>query len=154
MPLFPNSSNDPGGSAILLSVKPRFADLIVSGEKRVEFRRTAPSIAVGTIVVYASAPTSAIVAIVPVRQTVYASVSKLWAISRELGGGLTRDELRNYFNNRDNGYAFLLGEVHAYVRPIRPDRIVHDFRAPQSFRYLSPVELRRAINLVSQKKRA
>jgi predicted transcriptional regulator len=154
MPLFPSLLNDPSGSAILLSVKPRFADLIVAGEKRVEFRRAAPSIEVGVIVVYASAPTSAIVAIVPVQQTVYASVSNMWAISRELGGGLTRDELRDYFTSRDNGYAFLLGDVRAFPKPIRPDSIVHGFRAPQSFFYLSPAELGRAIKLLSPRKKS
>ncbi len=153
MPLFPSSLNDPAGSAILLSVKPRFANLIVAGEKRVEFRRAAPSNEVGIIVVYASAPTSAIVAMVPVLQTVYASVNKLWTISRELGGGLARDELRDYFADRESGYAFLLGDVRAYAKPVRPESIVYDFRAPQSFCYLSPAELGRAIKLFSTKKR-
>jgi predicted transcriptional regulator len=77
----------------------------------------------------------------------------LWAISRELGGGLTRDELRDYFANRDSGYAFLLDNVRTFPKPIRPDAVVRDFRAPQSFCYLSPTELARAIKLLSPKKR-
>lgn len=153
MSLFPSSLNDPAGSTILLSVKPRFTDLVVTGEKRVEFRRTAPAAEVGIIVVYASAPTSAIVAMVPVQQTVYTSIKKLWGLSRDLYGGLTRNGLRDYFADRDNGFTFLLGDVRVYPKPLRPDSIVHDFRAPQSFCYLSPAEIGRAVKLLSVQKR-
>lgn len=145
------SLNDHGGSAILLSVKPRFADLIVAGEKRVEFRRAVPSAEIGLIVVYSSAPTKAIVAVATVKATVCHRMTKLWAISRELGGGLTRAELHQYFSNRDSGYAILLDEVYALPQPISPASFIQDFRAPQSFRYLSATELDSAFKALGRK---
>lgn len=48
--------------ALFVSVKPRFAEKILAGEKSVELRRVRPSVTPGTLVIfYASSPTREVV---------------------------------------------------------------------------------------------
>lgn len=148
MNLFQEFSQQPTGSAILLSVKPKFADLIVDGSKLVELRRTVPAQTVGTIAIYSSSPVQAIVALADVKETIEASPTKLWAIAKDNGGGLTRAELMDYFDSKKTGFAILLQNVRVYGRPVQPTKLFEPFSAPQSFRYLTPKELKKLEQLL------
>jgi predicted transcriptional regulator len=148
MTLFPEFSNSHNGSAILLSVKPKFADLIVDGSKLVELRRTIPAQAVSTIAIYSSSPVQAIVALADVKETIEASPTKLWAIAKANGGGLTRAELMDYFHSKRTGFAIMLQNVRVYEKPVLPTKIFKPFSAPQSFRYLMTKELKRLEQLL------
>ena len=148
MTLFPKFSDSHNGSAILLSVKPKFADLIVDGSKLVELRRTVPAQTVGTIAIYSSSPVQAIVALADVRETIEASPTKLWAIAKDNGGGLTRAELMDYFDSKRTGFAIMLQNVRVYEKPVLPTKIFKPFSAPQSFRYLTPKELKKLEQLL------
>lgn len=138
---FSESSPPPGARAVLLSVKPRYADQIVDGTKQVEFRRIWAHEPVHWIAIYSSSPTQKIVGIVEVESVVAASASTLWTLNGTRGGGLTRTELRSYFSGKATGYAVMLGRVLRPEVPIEPAKIVQGFRAPQSFRYLTNAEV-------------
>ena len=140
---FPESSPPPGGRAVLLSVKPRYADPIVAGTKRVEFRRVWAHEPVHWIAIYSSSPAQQIVGVVEVESVVVASASTLWKLNGSRGGGLTRTELRSYFAGKPKGYAVMLGQVLRPQVPIEPAKIVYGFHAPQSFRYLTESEVLR-----------
>ena len=148
MNLFQEFLQQPTGSAILLSVKPKFADLIVDGSKLVELRRTVPAQTVGTIAIYSSSPVQAIVALADVIETIEASPTKLWAIAKDNGGGLTRAELMDYFHSKRTGFAIMLQNVRVYEKPVLPARVFKLFSAPQSFRYLTPKELKKLEQLL------
>lgn len=137
---FQKCSPSLSGSAILLSIKPYYADLILAGTKMAEFRRSAPSQLVSKIVIYCSAPVQAIVAIVDVSQTIKGSPSVLWPIARDNGGGLTRSELRAYFTGKDKGYAFMLHNLRVFEKPVDPRTFFKEFTPPQSFKYLTERE--------------
>lgn len=148
MTLFPEFSDSHNGSAILLSVKPKFANLIIDGSKQVELRRTVPAQTVGTIAIYSSSPVQAIVALADVKETIEASPTKLWAIAKDNGGGLTRAELMDYFHSKKTGFAIMLQNVRVYEKPVLPTKIFKAFSAPQSFRYLMPKELKKLEQLL------
>ncbi len=148
MNLFQEFSQQPTGSAILLSVKPKFASLIVNGCKMVELRRTVPAQTVGTIAIYSSSPVQAIVALADVKETIETSPSKLWAIAKDNGGGLTRAELIDYFDSKKTGFAIILQNVRVYGKPVQPVKVFKPFSAPQSFRYLTPKELKKLEQLL------
>jgi predicted transcriptional regulator len=148
MTLFPEFSDSHNGSAILLSVKPKFANLIVDGSKLVELRRTVPAQTVGTIAIYSSSPVQAIVALADVKETIEASPTKLWTIAKDNGGGLTRAELMDYFHSKRTGFAIMLQNVRVYEKPVLPTKIFKPFSAPQSFRYLTPKELKKLEQLL------
>jgi predicted transcriptional regulator len=124
-------------------VKPRYADLILAGSKRVEFRRVWAAEPVHWIAIYSSSPIRQIVGVIEVKSVVAASPTVLWQLTGNLGGGLTRDELRGYFAGRDIGFALLLGRRLLPPQPIAPSKFSSSFRAPQSFRYLTDTELKR-----------
>lgn len=151
MTLFPDCSDSPSGSAILLSVKPKFADLIVAGSKRVELRRSVPAQPVGTIALYSSSPVQAIVALVDVRETIEASPAKLWGLAKDNGGGLTKAELHAYFQLKMTGFALLLENVRVFEKPINPKKMFKVFTPPQSFKYLSAKELQKLVALLDPK---
>jgi predicted transcriptional regulator len=135
-------------------VKPRFADLIVAGSKLVELRRKVPAQTVGTIAIYSSSPVQAIVALADVKETIEASPTKLWAIAKINGGGLTRAELMDYFESKKTGFSLMLENVRVYGKPVQPTKIFKPFSAPQSFRYLTPKELKKLEQiLVSEAKK-
>lgn len=142
MTLFPECSQPQGGRAVLLSIKPKYSDLILSREKLVEFRRSWAREDVGLVVIYASSPQQRLVATVPVQEVIHASPSKLWEYCRSHGGGLTRRELFDYFSGKSKGYAVILGKVKKMRKPIDPGSLIENFSPPQSFRYLTAVELK------------
>lgn len=138
----------------MLSVRPRFADQIVSGTKRVEFRRTWAAEPVSVLAIYSTAPVQRILGLAFVQEVIEASPSKLWHYASELGGGLTKRELFDYFDGRETGFAVLVKRVELMRTPLDPVELCGDFRAPQSFRYLTSREVRnlaqRARRLMSQ----
>lgn len=125
---------------VLISIHPRFVDLILKGDKRVEFRRSWAKEPVDRLVIYATAPVMRVVAVVPVLEVLCLSVSGLWEIAKEHGGGLTREELRQYFKGKDKGFGIRLGHVTKLQGPLQHSRTFPAFRPPQSFRYLTSAE--------------
>ena len=126
----------------MLSIKPKYANLILAGEKRVEFRRVWAAEEVGLIAIYASAPVQRIVALVNVDEVVYASPTRLWAYCTNKGGGLTRNELKSYFDGKANGYAVMIGNLRRMKKKVDPHSLFTNFSAPQSFRYLTRSEVK------------
>ncbi|MGK5048867.1 ASCH domain-containing protein [Janthinobacterium sp. GB4P2] len=149
-----NCSQSPTGSSILISIKPRYADLILAGSKRVELRRAAPTQAIKAMAIYSSSPIQAIVALVEIVEVIEASASRLWEIARDNGGGLTRSELRDYYSGKKTGFAFMLGKVRQFDNPIKPRIIFSKFTPPQSFRYLTPDELKKLEKLLIKRKKS
>lgn len=148
MTLFPEYSNTHNGSAILLSVKPKFANLIVAGSKLVELRRTIPAQNIGTIAIYSSSPVQMIIALADVKEIIEASPTKLWDISKGSGGGLTKAELFAYFDSKKTGFAIMLENVRVYDKLVKPTKVFKPFSAPQSFRYLTLKELKKLEQLL------
>lgn len=143
MPPSPKFSALPGGRTILLSIKPKYADLILAGSKRVEFRRSWAAQEVTAVVLYSSSPIQKLVGVAKVESVISASPTALWQTCQERGGGLTRDELRSYFAGKGKGIAVFLGEVSTLPSQVDPHDIFDHFVPPQSFRYLDPSECRK-----------
>lgn len=124
------------GDSVLLSLHPRHAQKILSGEKRLEFRRSWASREVSRVVIYVTVPVKKIVAIATVKEVHYGSPTALWDLAKKIGGGLTRRELYDYLAGREAGYAIELEDVKQFVPALETHQIFNDFRPPQSFSYL------------------
>jgi predicted transcriptional regulator len=96
--------------AALISIHPNYAQKIVSGEKRVEFRRCWAVHPVHSVLVYATFPTQRFVAIAEIKRITFACPTKLWKISKSVGGGISREKLFEYLIGKDEAVAieFLL----------------------------------------------
>lgn len=134
-----------GGRAVLLSIKPRYAELILAGSKTVELRRSWPSNDVGVMVLYASAPVQKLVGIAYVKRVEELNIDELWTLAQARGGGVTKEELVEYFEGKRSAYGIIIEGVRTAVRQVEPKRLFPDFVPPQSFLYLKPLEFRRVL---------
>lgn len=126
---------------LLVSIRPRFADLLFDGLKTVELRRVRPRVASGTgVIIYASSPVCQIVGTASVAAIHEADPPSIW----ERHGprtGLHRSEFDYYFAGTDVAIGIELTETCrlACPRPLAELRREDaSFRPPQSFRYLEP----------------
>jgi len=129
---------------VLLAIKPRFADLIVSGRKVIEVRRGGTSIRIGDVLVlYKSSPDRTVCATCSVASVETLSVRV--AMSTLNGNtGLSKQELAAYL--RGAGKVTLLGleSVLCLSRPIplkQLRRLKKNIVIPQSYRFLRPTEV-------------
>ena len=129
-------------SALFVSIKPRFAEKILAGEKAVELRRVRPNEAVpGTMVVlYASSPICEVVGTGRIRRIEEGSPTAIW--ERHRGQlGLPRSEYRSYFAGASQAVGILLEDVRPLRRRVPLAALrerLSGFEPPQSFRYLDP----------------
>lgn len=128
-------------NAALISIHPGYAEKIISGEKRLEFRRSWAVSPVDLLVIYATAPVQRVVALAEVGQVIRGSKTKLWELARDDGGGISRRKLFAYLDGKQNGIALQLLRRLKIGDGIDPHAIFGPgFRPPQSFRYLMPGE--------------
>ncbi len=121
--------------SVLLSIKPKYADLIFSGEKQYEFRRaifkTRP---VTKIVVYASSPISKIIGEFEIDKVLTLEIADLWSQTMKFSG-INKDFYDSYFIGKDIGHAIKVKKPKKY----KVHKELKDFnikKAPQSFTYL------------------
>ena len=121
---------------VLISLKPKHADCIFSGNKTVELRKRRPRIEPGTSVwIYATAPIAALKGCARLERIVSGTPAAIW---KEFGTstGVSKNEFDKYFVNRKSAHALVLGDVKILKRPVRLKsmrRLVQGFHPPQFF---------------------
>jgi predicted transcriptional regulator len=124
---------------ILLSIKPRFARAILSGEKTVELRRTMPRARVGTrVLVYSSTPEKALIGTAIVADVQKGTRSGIW---RRFGraAAVSRREFMTYFDGAGRAVAIVLAKPSPLPEPVplaELRRRAPGFHPPQSYRYV------------------
>ena len=128
-------------NAALISIHPQYVEKILSGEKRLEFRRGWTRTPVDFLVIYATNPIQQIVAIAELGEVIQGTKTKLWELARDKGGGISRRKLFAYMEGKKQGVALELIRTLRIVEGINPSTLLgDDFHPPQSFRYLSKEE--------------
>ena len=122
--------------AALMSIHPEFARRIVGGEKLVEFRRRSAARDVSHILVYATAPVSAVVAVAEIERVERASPSILWESFGNVGG-IERGVFLRYYAGVTEGIAYVIGRVWSCAVPLALGRFGLPRSAPQAFQYVS-----------------
>lgn len=120
----------------LISIRPCFVEKILSGEKRLEFRRSWAAEPVDVLVIYSSSPTQKIVGTVNVAGITEGSPTALWKLAKKKGGGVTRQLIYDYFEGKKTGFAIEIADIFEFEYPVDPKKVFKGFFAPQSFRYL------------------
>ena len=141
-------SDFPNQIRALLSVKPKYADAILSGEKKYEFRRTIFSRHVDIVLIYVTAPVRRVIAEFDVLSVASESLKTLWKKTQK-HAGIDEDSFFSYFEGLQTGYAIRIGEVRQYIEPFCPIRRL-GVRPPQSFIYLENSEEKDWLNLVGK----
>ena len=125
----------------LISIHPGYVDKIISGEKKLEFRRSWASSYVNYLAIYATSPIKKIVAFAEIGQVIRGSKTKLWGLSQQKGGGISRRKLFEYLAGKKEAVALELKRKIQLEKEIDPTDIFGDvFHPPQSFRYLTDKE--------------
>lgn len=124
-------------SVVLLPIQPRYANPILDGVKRVEFRKRAFRREVSHVVVYSSSPVKQVVGFFEILGIDEAPPAQLWSRYSHVGAILKEDYDR-YFSRCDDGVAIRVGKVHVFKKPFPLGDISPELRAPQSYAYLSP----------------
>jgi predicted transcriptional regulator len=123
--------------ALLLSVKPQYADLILDGRKTVELRRTCPSLPAGaSVVLYGSSPMRAILGTATLDAVECETPAQLWKSVGHLTG-IGFEQFAAYFADTSVAYGLRL----IAPRPCEPlplqELRQHGLEPAQSWRYLT-----------------
>ena len=130
----------------LMSINPQYASLILTGEKRVEFRKRRINPRVSHIVIYATSPVKKIIGYFKVKKIEEESPTKLWKRYREIGG-IDATIFKKYYSNCIQGVAIEVGKVYSFGDPLPISVLGKSYSPPQSFSYLDSTALEILKNL-------
>lgn len=121
----------------LLSIKPKFVEQILSGEKKYEYRRRLFAREdVETIVIYETLPVGRVVAEVEILSILRNTPSALWEETQG-DSGISEQFYFSYFAGLEEAFAIKLGSVRVFERPLLlseyNSKLTHP---PQSFIYV------------------
>ncbi len=123
---------------VLLSIKPEFADKILAGTKRYEFRRSVPSSWETPIrvFIYASHPRKRIVGYFTAAEILRESPALLWEKCHN-SAGIEKERFFTYFQGKASGNALVIEDVTPLPHPADPRELIKsEFVGPQSFCYI------------------
>ncbi len=120
---------------VLLSIKPEFAEKILNGTKRYEFRKQNFSKNVETVVIYATKPVGKIVGEFKLKAVLEGTPEQIWQQTEKFSG-IHKSFFDVYYRNRKKAYALQTEDVVRYAEPLEPKDFMADFVAPQSYRYI------------------
>ncbi|WCD79609.1 ASCH domain-containing protein [Pseudomonas sp. TUM22785] len=122
---------------VLLSIKPEYAEKILQGVKRYEFRKNIfKNRDVRTVVIYATMPVGKVVGEFDFDEVLSGSPSVIWSETREFSG-ISKSYFNSYFKGRETAHAIKVSVVRRYGTPLALNKFVPSGSAPQSYRYLS-----------------
>ena len=119
----------------LFAIHPHYAEAILAGEKRVEFRRKGPAVPISHIVVYATAPVRKVVGWFAVGDVETDSPVALWDRFGPIGG-IEQGAFERYYSACEVGLAFTVADARALDEPMGLEELALGPHAPQSFRYV------------------
>ncbi len=122
---------------VLLSIKPKYVEKILDGEKRYEFRKTSfknPE-EVEKIYIYSTSPEKKIVGYFVLDEIIEDEPENLWERCKT-HSGVEKEEFFEYYRGKEKGVAMKINRIEDFKEPIDPYENLSDFVAPQSFYYV------------------
>jgi len=119
----------------ILSIKPIYANQILNGNKKVEFRKKKFKKSVDRVYIYSSSPQKMIVGYFTIKNIVEDTPTNLWEQFNAVGG-IDKESFFEYFKDTDVGYSIVINNVAQYEEEKDPIEFMENFSAPQSYIYL------------------
>lgn len=119
---------------MILSIRPEYAEAILAGRKKYEFRKRKCRSDINTIIFYATAPKSAIVGEAKIEWILEASPDIAWK-ETERWAGISHEKFKEYYRETKKAVVYKLKDVVAYD----PLKKLSDYgveRVPQSWVYV------------------
>ena len=122
---------------VLLSIKPKYVEEIMNGNKRYEFRKSIFRCRedVELVYIYSTSPVKKIVGVFTIETIIEDHPRNLWEKFKEFSG-IGDEEFFSYFGRCKKGFAIGIGNVEVFEDPIDPKNFIPGFVPPQSFRYV------------------
>lgn len=120
---------------IIVSIHPKHIEKILSGEKRYEYRKRIPH-DINYLIVYATAPTKKIVALIEVDMVMKDTPQNIWDLTQK-ESGVSYEFFMNYFNDFSIGYAIKFSNIYKLPTPIDITIIDGIKCAPQAYVYVN-----------------
>jgi len=121
---------------LLLAIKPEYANAILEGTKKYEFRRRIWRRHVDSVLIYATALVKGVVGEFKVQDILYDKLNSLWLQTRD-SAGISIDGFQKYFRGYEYGYAIKIGKVTKYEEPLKLS--FFNMKPPQSFKYVKTI---------------
>jgi predicted transcriptional regulator len=134
--------------ALLLSIRPRFAESIVAGTKRAEIRRQRLGVQAGTpVIIYATLPVAAVIGTARIAEVTEGTPAEMWALHKTQVG-LNRAEFDSYLEGAATACILLLADARRLTTPLTLEqlRTTEAFQPPQSYLYLTRSRLHKLVN--------
>ena len=121
---------------VLLSIKPEYAEKILNGTKRFEYRKAAPrDTNVRTVVLYATMPVGRVIGEFEVASVIREPPDVLWRQTKA-ASGISRRFFDAYFKGRAEAVAIAVQRPKRYAKPLMLQEVLGSAMPPQSFQYL------------------
>ena len=120
---------------VILSIKPKYAEAILCGEKKCEFRKNRLPRNVDRVLLYASNSIGKIVGWFTIRKQITGRPGDIWK-SHSMVGGITKKEFDEYYNGHKEAVCIEIKDVTKLDPPIDPYDLLPEFVPPQSYIYL------------------
>ena len=120
---------------VILSIKPEYAQAIMSGIKKVEFRKKIFKRSVDKVFVYSSSPQKKIIGYFTIEEVIEDNPKALWKRFQNVGA-ISEENFFDYYNNADIGYSIVIKEAEEFKVAVDPTDFFENFCAPQSYIYM------------------
>jgi predicted transcriptional regulator len=120
---------------VLMSIHPKFVDEILSGRKKVEFRKKRFSSDVSHVVVYATNPIKQVVLVFSIKNITVDNPLYLWDRYSKVAG-ICKENFLLYYKESRYGTAIEFDEIFKLDKPLSLSEIGVFSRPPQSYQYL------------------
>lgn len=122
--------------SVLLSIRPKYVNAIMTGVKRYEFRRVVfKRKGIVFIYIYSTSPVNKIVGLCQIEKIIKGSPKEIWNRCCK-HAGISKMDFFNYFRSLPVAYALKIKNAQRFHHEINPHSCIHNFRAPQSFYYV------------------
>lgn len=125
-----------------MSIHPEYADAILRGTKRVEFRKRPLAADVTTVVIYATAPLRRVVGTFEIERSVVATPATLWRRFSDVGG-ISKADFFAYYDGTDRAVGLVIRHTTRWKEALTLSDLRPGLTPPQSFLYLPDTTLRR-----------
>ena len=123
---------------VILSIKPKYANAILAGEKKVEFRKLTFKKEIEKVYIYSSSPEQRIIGYFTIKNIIADTPENLWQKFKRVGS-ITEFDFFQYFENKKLGYSIGIKDYRRFKESIDPKTIFKNFVAPQSFMYCDKI---------------
>lgn len=136
----------PARRVALMAIQPCYAQAILDGTKRVEFRKRRLASDIDTVLIYESAPTKSIVGHFTIERTELATPQALWKSFGSVGS-IARADYLAYYGDNERAVGLVISSAERYTHPVALDALSEHPAVPQSFSYLPWSALQQAQSL-------